>query len=245
MSEFESDSEASGVRSLSTAIKVLRVLDLLASSVHPVRLSDICKSLNLKRGTAYQQIKTLVDSGWAEARDDGKFQLSLRCVSAAETALRQMHLGERVLPILENLVRKTKETASITVIQNGQPVILQRVEANRLIVARQGIGTRLDLLTSASGKIHIAFSDAKVVAAIQNRKALPIPVEELQRIRESKIAFSEPGTGLLAAATPIFDGARRCIAALSLVGLEHKNEIEGSGEHLIAAASEISKFFSS
>ena len=93
-------------------------------------------------------------------RDDGRYRLSLRSVSVGEMALRQINLGDRVEPILERLVQETSETASITVMQAGQPVIIQPVEVDRAIVTRQKIGARLDLTTSASGKIHIIFNEA-------------------------------------------------------------------------------------
>jgi IclR family transcriptional regulator, pca regulon regulatory protein len=240
----ETDKPASGVRNLSTATKVLRMLDYVASLPGPSRLSEICASLRLQRGTAYQQLKTLVDAGWIEAREDGRYQLSLRSVAVAEMALKQMNLGERVEPILERLVQDTNETASITVMQSGYPVIIQRVEVDRAIVARQKIGGRLELMTSASGKIHIVFEDPKAVREIARLAKPPIGRKEAAEIRKTRVAFSEPGTGLLAAATPIFNAQGKCIAALSLVGLEQHNEILSAGKYLLAASTDISQLFS-
>ncbi|ALG90895.1 MULTISPECIES: IclR family transcriptional regulator [Actibacterium] len=243
MTDIETAKPTGGVRSLSTATKVLRMLDFIAGTDIPMRLSDICAGLKLQRATAYQQLKTLADAGWVELREDGCYQLSLRCVSVAAAALRQMNLGDRVEPILERLVQRTNETASLTSYQNGAPVIIQRVEVKRTIVARQEVGARLDPVTSASGKIHIVFEDPKALRELETLDQNPIPEHERLKIAEDRIAFSEPGTGLLAAATPILDSSGKCIAALSIVGLEHQNEILSSGKHLLEAAEEISARF--
>ncbi|QPM90884.1 IclR family transcriptional regulator [Pseudooceanicola algae] len=216
--EGQTDSQGKGVRSLSSAIKVLKMLDLVANNPEPSRFTDLQKQSGLLRSTVFQQLRTLVEAGYLDLRDDGRYQLSLRCVALSAMAMRQMDLTDRIEPLLDRLARRTHLTASLTMIRSGRPTIVQRVEAESLIVARQTLGADMSLLLSASGRVHISFQDPKALEAIAEGPGLdPALVAE---IRERKIAYTPSGLGVTASATPVFDGGGRCFAALSIVGVE-------------------------
>tara|TARA_B100001057_G_C22867925_1_gene957417 strand:- start:3039 stop:3869 length:831 start_codon:yes stop_codon:yes gene_type:complete len=225
-----------GVRSLTTATKVLKMIDFIASKQKPMRLSEICTELKMARATAYQQLKTLIEADWLELRDDSSYQLSPHVISVASMALRHMHSSERAQNILRDLAQLTGQTASITFVQGGSPIITQSVEADQLIVARQWVGTRLDLMSSASGKVHILFEDLRIETALCAEALACIPQEEITQIRAERVAFSEPGTGLLSAATPVLSVGNHCIAALSIVGLENRRDMKNSRTYLLESA---------
>jgi DNA-binding IclR family transcriptional regulator len=63
-----------------------------------------------------------------------------------------------------------------------------------------------------------------------------IPQEEITQIREEQIAFSQPGTGLLSAATPVLSVGNHCIAALSIVGLKDRSDMKHSRTYLLESA---------
>jgi DNA-binding IclR family transcriptional regulator len=236
MKKSRSEVTPGGVRSLSTATKVLTMLDFIASKPTPMRLSDICKELKMARATAYQQLKTLTDADWLELREDSSYQLSPHVISVASMALRHMHANERAQNVLKDLAQLTGQTASITFIQGGSPIITQSVEADRLIIARQWVGTRLDLMSSASGKAHIIFKDLRIEGELCAQALTSIPKEEVRQIRTEKIAFSEPEVGLLSAATPVLSTGNHCVAALSIVGLSDRSDIKNSRPHLLESA---------
>ena len=236
MTKSDSETTLGGVRSLSTATKVLKMLDFIASKPTPMRLSEICTELKMARATAYQQLKTLTDADWLELRDDSSYQLSPHVISVASMALRHMHASERAQNILKDLAELTGQTASITFVQDGSPIITQSVEADQLIVARQWVGTRLDLMSSASGKVHIIFEDLRIETELCAEALASIPKEEVTQIRAERIAFSEPGIGLLSAATPVLSAGHHCIAALSIVGLENRSDMNDSRTHLLESA---------
>ena len=236
MTKSGSETMPRGVRSLSTAAKVLKMLDFIASKPTPMRLSEVCSELKMARATAYQQLKTLTDADLLELRDDGSYQLSPHVISVASMALRHMHANERAQNILKDLAEVTGQTASITFVQSGSPIITQSVEADQLIVARQWVGTRLDLMSSASGKVHIIFEDLRIETELCAEALASIPKEEVTQIQSERIAFSEPGTGLLSAATPVLGTGGCCIAALSIVGLKNLSDMNNSRAPLLETA---------
>ena len=225
-----------GVRSLTTATKVLKMIDFIASRPKPMRLSEICTELKMARATAYQQLKTLINADWLELRADSSYQLSPHVISVSSMALRHMHSSKRAQNILRDLAQLTGQTASITFVQGGSPIITQSVEADQLIVARQWVGARLDLMSSASGKVHILYEDLRIETVLCAEALTSIPQEEITQIREEQIAFSQPGTGLLSAATPVLSVGNHCIAALSIVGLKDRSDMKHSRTYLLESA---------
>jgi hypothetical protein len=74
-------------------------------------------------------------------------------------------------------------------------------------MAFRQIGAPLDLTTSASGKIRIVFNDPKALCEVERLPNPRVGNREVAKITRTRIAFSEPGTGLLAAATSIFNAS--------------------------------------
>ena len=82
------------VRSLSTVIKTLAVLDVAAG---PSSRCDcgLLRDTGEARGAVYQRLVTLVDAGGSNLTPDGAYRLSLRFIAHANNALEQASLGTR------------------------------------------------------------------------------------------------------------------------------------------------------
>jgi IclR family KDG regulon transcriptional repressor len=207
-----------GVRSLSTPLKTLQLLDYLATKRQSVRISEAAEELGAGRATIYQRLVTLVEAGWVEQLADTSFRLSLKAVGIGGAALEQANLGERTVPFLKELAAEVNETASLAVLQGASPYIVQRAEAGGLLQARQPVGSGFALHSSASGRVLVAFADPHMLRYLKaNAKKLP-DAKTLEAARRDGYAFSEDGTDVLALAAPVFDRGDTCIAALSLVG---------------------------
>ncbi len=134
-----------GVRPLSTALKTIAVMEILAQSPRGMRLQDVANSLGLSRPTAYQRLLTLTEAGLIEQDEQSRYRLSMHLCRFAAAALEQADLGTRVLPILQELVHAVKETASLAVLDRGLPCIVSRVESESVLRAEQKIGTTMSL----------------------------------------------------------------------------------------------------
>jgi DNA-binding IclR family transcriptional regulator len=207
-----------GVRSLSTPLKTLQLLDYLATRRQSVRISDAAEDLGAGRATIYQRLVTLMEAGWVEQLEDTSFRLSLKAVGIGGAALEQANLGERTVPFLKELAAEVNETASLAVLQGGSPYIVQRAEAGGLLQARQPVGSGFALHNSASGRVLVAFADEHMLKFLKTH-AEKLPDDRIiEATRKNGYAFSEDGTDVLAIAAPVFDRGEACIAALSLVG---------------------------
>ncbi|MGI6855260.1 IclR family transcriptional regulator [Mesorhizobium sp. 1B3] len=233
--------EHSGVRPLSTVIKTLAVLDVLAASGRGMRLPEIASAMQLSRPTAYQRLLTLIEAGWVEQDQEMRYRLSMHACRFAGAALEQADLGTRVQPVLEALVAKVKETASVAVIDRGLPFIVSRVDSESLLRAEQKLGTTMSLSGSASGRILTAFADEATLARLRQSGEDFAPEEILVEARANGYAVSSGYTksGVIAIAAPVFDLNGRCFATLSLVMPETRFVLDTFKQPLIAAAGEI------
>lgn len=230
-----------GVRPLSSVLKTLHLLDLLASGPTAMRASDIAKSSKMSRATAHQKLVTLVEAGWAEQTADGSYRLTLQATRVGNAALAQAGIGERVVPILQRLVTESGETASLAVLDGKHARIVQRVESDGILRAELRVGALLDLDHSASGRVLVAFADPSVLDRLRKQQVSLPPERLLAQVRREHFAPSSGRSfvGVHAVAAPVFDGGGACIAALSLVGPLPRFSVERTRPPLMRAATAI------
>src|SRR5579872_384727 len=235
-----SASSTTAVRPLSTALKTFALVDYLGTRDRPVRLAEAAADLGGGRSTIYQRFVTLMEAGWVEQIEDGRFRLTMRLMKIAGAALSQGGLGDRTLPILRELVAETHETASLAVVQNGAAVIIQRVQAEGILQARARIGAAMSLKDSASGRILVAFADPEEIGRMAKSGAELSEDEALRETRRTGVAIAAEHVVVSAIAAPVFDHGQRCVAALSLVGPKGRLNVEKVKAPLIAAAGRLS-----
>lgn len=235
--------EQGGVRSLSTVLKTMAVLDVLAESSRGMKLPEVAAAMQLSRPTAYQRLLTLIEAGWVEQDKELRYRLSMHNCRLAAAALEHADLGARATTILETLVQNVEETASLSVLDRGLPCIVARVESESILRAEQKIGTTMSLEGSASGRVLTAFADEGTLARLR-ASGHPLADEDiLATTRAEGYATSSGYTqaGVLAIAAPIFDIAGRCIATLSLVMPMTRFKLENFKGPLIEAAEAITR----
>ncbi len=173
-----SSNTAGNERLLSSAMKCLALLDVLATEPGAVKVSDLARRVGARRGTLHQQLQTLVAAGWVEEDQHSQYRLTLRALSIGTAVLEQANLGSRVLPTLTTLAARTGETASIAVLDGDAAMIVQRVAADRELKVDIKPGTRMPLAQSASGRVLVAFCEP--VELMRTRATgVPLPREEV------------------------------------------------------------------
>ena len=208
------------VRPLSSVLKTFAVLDAVSASPEPVRLADVARKVEEARAATHQRLQTLVEAGWVEQMEDGRYRLALRIVGHAAMAMEQANLGARLADILHDMVAESGETASMAVLDGHEAIIMRRVESKGILRADLRVGARLDLARTALGRVLSSFARPEIIVRLsESGVALPEP-ELVETIRRDGFAVSGhtgPRT-VSAVAAPVCDGHGDCIAALSLSG---------------------------
>jgi len=179
----------------------LAVLDLLSGS-GPASLSDIARMTGLAKSTARRILSTLEDTGHILRNlGDSLYRSNIGGGhAAANTSKAAGAIVRAARPVLERLSQEVVWPSDLF-IRDGTE--LQIVETTRplspLLVNRNEIGDRVDMLTTAVGRVYLAFcpDDERedLLAAIgkAHRRALQAELEEtIAQIRKTGFAVRDP-----------------------------------------------------
>ncbi|MCB8823221.1 IclR family transcriptional regulator [Microvirga rosea] len=227
------------VRPLSSVLKAFAALDIIASSTEPLRLADVARMLGEARATTLQRLVTLVEAGWIEQSDDGRYRLTLKVVHHATIAMEQAGIGTRLLDVLHEVVAESGETASLAVLEGTESVIINRVESRGLLRADLRIGTRLPLSDSATGRVLVAHASSDTINRLECAGIELGEPAVLSEVRERGFAVSGPlgPRTVTAVAAPVFGVHGECIAALSISGPTNGFDMDLSSKIVTQAAS--------
>lgn len=151
------DPEPSGqyVQSLARGLSVIRAFGRDRPSM---TLSDIAEATGLSRATARRFLLTLIELGYV--RTDGRlFLLSPRVLELGFSYLSGLALPEIVAPHLEQLSRRLNESASASVLDDGDIVYIARVPARRIMTVSITVGTRFPAHATSMGRVLLAGLD--------------------------------------------------------------------------------------
>jgi DNA-binding IclR family transcriptional regulator len=213
-----------GVRPLSSVLKTLAVLDVLAKSDGLMRLVELTSAIGGSRATIYQKLVTLIAAGWVETVDPAGFRLSLHATLIGDAALRQASLGERALTVMRDTAVLVGEAVSLAIFRGNYACIIRRVEAEVVVRAQVRVGTLLSLADSASGRVLTAFSTPEYRKILKRNGAKLASESLLNEVRRVGYAVSR-GTdvpGVRSVCVPLLNANKTCIAALSIVAPESR-----------------------
>lgn len=207
-------------RPLSTAIKCLELLDVVAAQPGALRIADAARLIGETPATTYQRLLTLTAAGWLEKLDDGAYRLSMRACRIADAVLEQAGFGERATPAMQALADRTGESCSLVMLENDSIVIAQRIESRGALRADPRVGTELSFRDSASGRIWLAFGPASLAGRLRRRRVRLASQKEVAAVRRDGYAVGGGGdtlAGVGVVSVPILNGQDRCLASLSIV----------------------------
>jgi IclR family pca regulon transcriptional regulator len=211
--------------------KGFRILEIFDGTTPDLSLSEIAARADLDPGTAHRLAKTLVMLGYLKQIPGGKrYALGLKVLDLGFHALAHMDLRDSARPILRSLVGRVSEAASIGVLEGGDIVYIERVQANlvRLGVSVR-IGSRIPAYCTALGHAilaHVPFEKRMAALSMRERIKLtphtPVTIpdieDRLRRVQQLGYALSDQDTvnGLRVLAAPILDSDGHPFAAVSV-----------------------------
>ena len=205
-------------RLLHSSVKVLKLLEFIGTRVSPVSLAEIVKQIGGNRGTVYQQLQTLTQTGWVIQNSEQKYFLALKIVNFAKNALEQLDIFLRISPLLEQLAQVSGEAPAIAILDGKDVLIIKRVESKQLVRADIQVGTRMPISDSASGLILVAYASPEKQKELRDIGIKFPSKDKLDQIRTKGYAtqIDTWQKGLSAVAVPLFIGFDRQILSLSM-----------------------------
>ncbi len=176
-------------------------------------------------------LATLLDAGFVE-REPGtqRWQLGLRLVHLGNAALARLDLRDLARPLLEQLVRDTGETATLSLPAQGEGVTVDFAPSPHSVSSRAEIGRASVAHATAVGKLVLAHTPGALAALAEPLERYTprtlTTLAEIERavaeVRTAGVAEAagEREPGLNAIAAPVLADDGRLVAVLGLQGPE-------------------------
>lgn len=209
----------------------VKLLDYLAESGRPQRVTDIAIHLGMTKARVSRHLSTLSDLGLvAKTPDNSGYRLGSMLFRLANAALDQYeitNIAYRHMVVLKNQI---SESLLLAIPAGGDALIVSKIAGNRPFSPQISRGTRWTVPTSPTARLILAFSYENTRERILSRRTEREPDSDVDfdpnelRKRMSKISarfyeFDENphGAGFSALVVPIFNHLERIEAALTVV----------------------------
>lgn len=241
--------------------KSFALLDLVARSKGPLRITEIAKGLDLNKSTVFNMVHTLADLQVLERLPNGKFTFGTRLYVLGKAAGSKAELIRTAHPFLEEIAAETDFSAFLGVRLGRKAVIVDKVDAAVGIKVSSEVGMRLPLVAGAGGKALLSqLSDSKldeILTANGLRRFTPYTCVDRGKFEEAVLKVRDEGVaidieeyieGIIAAAVPVNthrEGLQTAIWAVGLKRLDSEAELPMLCKRLKRIASELDIRFGS
>jgi DNA-binding IclR family transcriptional regulator len=213
--------------------RALRIIQLLSDSGRGVTLEELVTRSGIPRSSLHRLLSALKHRGFAaQPEQNGAYFLGTELLAAAFRYYDRLDLRTLVHPVLLKLRRELNETVHMAVLDGGEIVYVDKVEAIHPITMTSTIGGRNPAHSTGVGKALLAWTyptdEAITLWANSHQPLLPRTrhsiitaprlAEEMGNIREQghSLDMEENEDGVRCAAVPVFLGRTTPVAGISV-----------------------------
>jgi IclR family acetate operon transcriptional repressor len=221
-------------RRIGAAERAIAVLDTLAEAGE-LGTNEIARRTGMTPSTVSRQLGTLAASGLVErVAASGRYRLGIRIVHLANAVLARLDVRSVARPHLEELVRVSGETATLSVPGEEDAITIDFVLGAHQVQPVSRLGRPSIAHATSAGKVMLAFSGRSLPSGqlrsytartITDTNAL---AREIERVRERGYAqaIEEREPGLSAIAAPIRSSRGELEAIVALQGPSSRFDAE-------------------
>jgi DNA-binding IclR family transcriptional regulator len=209
-----------------SAQRAVAILDALADAGE-LGTNELARRLDVAPSTVSRQLRTLADSGLVErSPGNGRYRLGIRIVRLANAVLARLDVRSVARPHLEELVRATGETATLSVAGEDDAVTIDFVAGAHSVQHVTQLGRPSIAHATSAGKVMLAFVERPLPPSplrAFTRRTITNPAKlarEVARVRRQGYAeaIDEREAGLSAVAAPVFGNAGELAGIVALQG---------------------------
>jgi len=225
---------ASGPRTQSVPAleRGLLVLEHLAQSRRGVTLSQLTSKLQLPRSTGHALLLTYQRCGYVQRdRETGRYRLGSRLHTLANMALAGHSLRSHCSSYLHRLMQEAHATVHLAVMENGEVILIDRIEPNGNARLATWVGKRMALHCTAVGKAIIAHLLPGVLDELIQRQGLmrynENTISSVRKLRAAceqirqlgyAVDDEEEEIGVRCVGAPVYNDKGEVVAAISISG---------------------------
>ncbi|MFL4479694.1 IclR family transcriptional regulator [Paeniglutamicibacter sp. ORCA_105] len=216
---------------LAASAKIFRILDVFVGVREPLTMSGISRATGLSTSTTHRLLQEMLQWGGLERTADGGYVVGIKLWEIAARANRSHVLKDVAMPYLQTLWESTKAHVMLTVMQDFEVLLLERIEGQYAVPVVGKVGGRLPLHAASAGKLLLALSEPAVQSEYLSQpmaRYTPRTITQpevlrvdLERIRKQGVAVSdgELAEGTYSCSAPIYGPPSLGMAAVTLLSL--------------------------
>lgn len=223
--------EKSNSSTVHSVVVTVKLLEFLAESGRPQRVTDIAANLNMTKARVSRHLSTLTDLGLvARMPDNTGYRLGLALFRLSKAALDQYEITNIAYRYMTKLRNEIDETLLLAIPAGGDALIVSNISSSKELGPRVARGTRWTIPMSPTARVILAFSSDRTRERVLARRSEPSTGEELafdanemrEKMKTIRRRFYEydpnaHDNGYATVTAPIFDHSEHLQAALTVV----------------------------
>lgn len=220
-----SENDVAAGATYQSAERVLALLTSFDDSRVELGVTEMAQSIGVHKSTASRLAAALERAGLL-ARRGRRYRLGREVIRLGALALRSFDIVASLQPAMEKLSQQTGETINLAVPDGGEILNVAEVPSTYILsCSGSWIGRRTKPHAVANGKVLLAHGALPIPRQLERYTDQTITNREALEAQLAAIlgngyatAVAELEDGLVAVASPVFDGTGTCVAALSISG---------------------------
>ena len=155
--------ERKGVQSVERAFDILKIVE---ASARPVGVAEIAQALESSPSKVHHYLVSLVRCGALRQTGRGAYDLGTTSLGLGLSALSRLDTVDRTCEVAEALRDEIGEAVFVAVWGNRGPTIIRYFEGFKPLTVEARAGLVLPILTSATGRVFLAWGNEKQVAPV-------------------------------------------------------------------------------
>lgn len=208
--------------------KGLDILELLSQHAGGLTQAEIAKTLGRSVGEIFRMLNCLVQRHYVAIRRPGdQYVLTLKMFELSHAHPPTRRLLTIALPVMHELAAVIHQSCHMAVIEQARGVILAQVDAPGEMGFAVRAGTPVNLLTTASGRVLLAFmppDERQRLAPLLDQAASENPqaAERVEHVRQRGYEETESTRirGVHDFSFPVLDHRGHAVAALTVPHIE-------------------------
>src|SRR5689334_10933963 len=145
----------------------LDVLEQFFGEADELGVTELSKRLKLHKNNVFRLLATLESRGYIEQnKSTDNYRLGLKCLRLGQRFVAHMGLLRQARPVVTQLAKTAKESTYIAIMRGAFTIPLDVVEAEQSVRVSVRLGDPVPLHCTAVGKVHLAFGDEELRAAL-------------------------------------------------------------------------------
>lgn len=228
-----------------TSLRGLLILEALALSDRPLRLSELGAALGLPKQTAHRLCGALQRERFLERQPDGRYAPGPRLRALAPAVLLPDHRRIARRRIMERVSATLGETCNLVVPEPEGMTYVDRIETHWPLRIQLPVGSHVPFHCTASGKMYLASlgktAQRRLLATLDLEPCARNTLADPAALRRELKAIAERGystdneemiDGMVALAVPVRDGNGQFLAALAVHGPQPRFTLQKARQHL-------------